>query len=484
MRPVSLNPFKGFSKLLKLHKVESQPLNRRTFLKYGTLATLPFGLNPILKPLSYMQPQAITISQVNSNFEREPLSKPFGFKGGAITNVWQTVALLKSAQGNRGIGLGTQSVLWSDASVFARHTEEGGNALMYAMSEFALQRVKGKSFQTPIDLLDQILEEVHDYGKVITNNPNLRKTFALNALVGLDNAAWLLYAKEKSIGTFDEMVPDIYKKGLSARHQKVASIPALGYGTSMQTIRDLADRGFFILKIKIGAPGTQAEMLEKDMAFLKAIHDTIGHYETPHTADGKIPYYFDANGRYDDKVTLLKFLDFAEKIGALDQIAVLEEPFGERNQFPVDEITARGPRVAADESAHTDVDALQRIQQGYNTIALKAVAKTLSMTMKIADVAYQHKVPCFCADLTVNPILVDWNKSVAARLPAFPGLDFGLQETNGWQNYANWDTMKSYLPLPQATWVESQNGVYHTDASFYKQSGGIFDVSAHYGKMF
>ena len=52
---------------------------------------------------------------------------------------------------------------------------------------------------------------------------------------------------------------------------------------------------------------------------------------------------------------------------------------------------------------------------GYQAIALKAIAKTLSMTLKIAKVAHDHNVPCFCADLTVNPILVEWNRAVAAQ---------------------------------------------------------------------
>ena len=140
--------------------------------------------------------------------------------------------------------------------------------------------------------------------------------------------------------------------------------------------------------------------------------------------------------------------------------------------------------VAADESAHTDEDAITRIEQGYNCIAVKAVAKTLSMTMKIAQVAYEKKVPCFCADLTVNPILVDWNKVVAARLPAFPNLDMGLQETNGWQNYKHWDKMMSYHPASNEGWTKTVSGVYETDENFYQKSGGIFMPSEHYEGMF
>ena len=68
------------------------------------------------------------------------------------------------------------------------------------------------------------------------------------------------------------------------------------------------------MKIKIGAPGDQDKMLEDDKAFLKAIHESIGHYETPYSKDGKLPYYFDANGRYEKHETLLRFLDYAEEI--------------------------------------------------------------------------------------------------------------------------------------------------------------------------
>ncbi len=425
----------------------------------------------------------LKIADVNSNFVREPLARPFGFKGGAITGVWQIASQLKREDGSGHLGLGAQSVLWSDSRVAARHSENGGNALMYAMTERALQMIKGQSFETPVKMIDEILEEVLAYGKKVTGQDDLRKTFALNALVSVDNAAWLMHAKDNHITMFDDMVPREYRGGLSARHAKVAAIPALGYGTAMSEIKRLADEEYFIMKIKIGAPGDQEEMLQKDQEFIKNIHETIGHYTTTHTKDGKIPYYFDANGRYKKQETLLRFLEYAEKIGALEQIAVVEEPFGEHNHDDVSQITAMGPRVAADESAHTDLDTIARIEQGYNCIALKCIAKTLSMTMKMAQVAYERNVPCFCADLTVNPILVDWNKTVAARLPTFPEMNFGLQETNGWQNYKHWDKMLERHPMNDAPWVRSKNGVYETGALFMKQSGGIFEESQFYQNL-
>ena len=68
-----------------------------------------------------------------------------------------------------------------------------------------------------------------------------------------------------SMTHFDELIPASYQPGLSAKHDKVVAIPALGYGTPIETIKQMADDGFFIMKIKIGAPGDQKEMLEKEL---------------------------------------------------------------------------------------------------------------------------------------------------------------------------------------------------------------------------
>lgn len=418
----------------------------------------------------------IRIRNTGINFEREPLF-PYRFKGSAITDSWQVIAMLESDSGARKTGLGTQGVLWSDASVFAAHSESAGNALMFAMTDRALQILKGQSFSDPVKLLDDLFPEVWAYGKQVTRNPGLRKTFALNALVPVDNAAWLLFAAENGVASFDEMIPAAYRPGLSNRNEKVAGIPSFPTGTPVDKIRAAADQGYFIMKLKTGAPGTQQEMLEKDMEFLTQVHKSIGHYETPYTANGKIPYYFDANARYEKKETLLRFLDHAKKIGAFDQLAVIEEPFDETNEEYVGDM---GVRVAADESAHTVEDAAHRIELGYSAFAVKAIAKTLSMTMKITQLAYEKNIPCFCADLTVNPILVEWNKNVAARLPAFPGMTVGLQEANGHQYYKNWAKLASFHPYAAAQWAKTTEGVFLLDDDYYRKSGGIFEPVGHY----
>jgi len=426
----------------------------------------------------------ITLTHAASNFEREPLAAPFGFKGGYMREIWQTVALLRSESGRHGIGLGSQNVLWSDARVFAGHDEAAGNSLMYLMTAFALRRAVGMSFATPPELLDALLPLTYAYGKQLTGNPDLRLTFALNALVPVDNAAWQLYCREEGIETFDAMLPPAARPALAHRHHSVASIPLMSYGVPIDEIVHAVDDGYFFLKIKIGSDpeqdGDQEKMLCWDMARLSAIHAAIKDRRIPHTEDGRIPYYLDANGRYESKETLLRLLDHADRIGALERIMIVEEPFPEAYTVDVRDVPVR---LAADESAHSDTDAEERITLGYRAIALKAIAKTMSMTLRIAAVAHRRDIPCFCADLTVNPILVDWNKNVAARLAPLPGLTTGLLETNGHQNYRDWTKMRGYHPANEAPWTQTRDGLFYLDDDFYARSGGILADSVHYRSL-
>ena len=107
------------------------------------------------------------------------------------------------------------------------------------------------------------------------------------------------------------------------------------------------------------------------------------------------------------------------------------------------------------------------------------------MTLKIAKTAKEHEIPCFCADLTVNPVLVEWNKSIAARLNTFPGLDdIGLLESNGHQNYLNWNKMMAHFPANKKPWVKPENGVYSTDDEFFRTGGGIFEDLKYYEGLF
>src|SRR5690606_31479134 len=120
-------------------------------------------------------------------------------------------------------------VLWSDVNVFTSFSEGAGNSIMYAMADYGLQLLKGQTFTEPVSIMDELWKEVYAYGKKITKNDQLRETFALNALVGVDNALWLLYARENGFESFDEMIPDAFKPAVSDRNKVVASIPLVSY---------------------------------------------------------------------------------------------------------------------------------------------------------------------------------------------------------------------------------------------------------------
>ena len=459
-------------------------ISRRNFIKTSSFASAATFLGGLLQTLPACRESSarITIKSAGSKFEREPLVRPFGFKGIYQKEFWVAAASIESNSGVRHVGLQTQCLAWSDLDVFLANSEVDGNMLLIKSLDYALQMIKGQSFSNPIELQDAILDDIYKYGQSITNNKKLRMTFTLSSIVALDNALWMLYAQENGYKTFDEMIPQEFRQVLGNHHQYVAHVPLMAYAIPLEEITEAVDQGYFFMKIKIGRPGTQEEMLEGDKARIEAIHKLIGHRETPHTLNGKIPYYFDANGRYEKKETLEKLLDHARKIGMFDQIAIIEEPFPEDADINVDDL---GVRIAADESAHTAEDVIRRIQMGYKAIALKAAAKTLSMTMRMAKVAHENNIPCFMADLTCTPILVDWNKNIAARLSPFPGMKgMGLLESNGHQNYVNWKDLVSYCPSPDGSWIESKDGLYNLDKDFYEKSGGVLKSSEHYLNLF
>src|SRR5690554_2953942 len=123
-------------------------INRREFVQLGTGALMAMGtmgLNISNPGRSMKNPSKIVIKNVDSNFERVPM-RPYRFKGGVSRETWHSVAYLEAESGISKVGLGKQGILWSDAEVFFNHSVTGGNSLMYAMTERALQILKGSSF--------------------------------------------------------------------------------------------------------------------------------------------------------------------------------------------------------------------------------------------------------------------------------------------------------------------------------------------------
>lgn len=420
----------------------------------------------------------IQVQHTAAAAEREPLIRPFGFKGNYLTGLWQAASRITSSNGHSVTGLATQSVLYGDADFFAAHSEETGNEKMFALTQEALSLLPQLPFNTPLDLQEKLLPQVIAAAGKITGKPDIHLNFVLNSLVSVDNAAWLLYARENGIRNFDEMVPAEYRQALGHRNSQIAVMFQVSYNMPVQDVVNAVKAGYFVIKIKTGYPGTQEEMLAFDSARLAEIHEAVKDLHTPH---GPVRYTMDANGRYETKDTLLRYLGHAQRIGAFDRILLYEEPFRETYTGPVHDI---GLRLAVDESVHSEADALQRLEQGYTALVLKGIAKTLSLSMRIARLAAERNVPCLCSDLTVSPVLVDWHKNLAARLSPFPGIGMGMMETNGDMNYTRWNEMKRYHPAAGSSWTEAEQGVFRLGPDFYEKSGGIFEPLPHYDALF
>ncbi len=457
-------------------------MDRRTFIEHCSymLAISQTNLlnrstnkqKPMLKPLS--------VSRVQAVIEKEKLRFPFGFKGAYLTELWQAIAYVADADGHHGVGMGTQSVLYADAEAFASTDEATGNTWMFEVSKAALAWLCDKKFADPVEAMDQLVPFLVGKGKDITGRSALHINFIFNALVSVDNALWMLYGKKHRVKSFQQLIPEQYREAFANQNREVAVMFQISYSMPLEEIANAVDQGYYVFKIKTGSPGSQPDMLHQDKARLKAIHDVINNRLAGLNSNIPIYYTMDANGRYERKQDLMNYLDYAKEIGAFERILLYEEPFVEANQEHVGDL---GVLVGADESIHSEQDAYRKIELGYNAFILKGIAKTLSLTMKIAKIAYENKIPCLCSDLTVNPVLMEWNKMIAASLSPFPILGTGLMETNGDMNYQKWEDMKLRHPYPNAEWTKVKTGKFYLDPDFFDRMGGILTVSDHYKQL-
>lgn len=427
----------------------------------------------------------ITITKTECKYVREKLLAPFGFKGGFLSELWQIVSKVECKE-SYGVGVGLQSVLWSDAEIFRTMPEEDGNLLMFRITEYAMTLLTGCTGTTPIELIDSIYDDVLAYARKISPTGNsLAETFVRNALVSVDNALWQMFGKLAKTEDIMMIIPDQYHEALGERQETLCNVPLISYGVKEDEIRRLLDTGTVLLKIKIGFDNggamTKQEMLEWDKARIKQIHDIAKSYTTTYTESGHILYYMDANGGYDTIERITSLIEYTQEIGVYERIALLEEPFPSGDMTNVSSLRVL---VAADESVHSLEDAKERIALGYSAITLKPIAKTLSETLKILKYAYEMNIPCFCADLTVPPVMVEFNRNVAARIPRIPGMKAGILESNGAQNYVGWERLKSYHPMADAKKSFGEDGLYHQDDEFFENSGGIFRPSNYYDNLF
>ena len=422
------------------------------------------------------------IAGVDLDLQREPFARPFAFKGSAFHEKWNLIVRLDDEAGTRAYGLGGLAVLWSDARVFAAHTESGGNALMTATLERALQAALDVEWERPPDLLAVVRPAAEAFARAATGlGAALQPTFVLNALVALDNAAWLLWARRHGLDRFADWVPEEARPMLRDRQARVVRTPAVGYNMPDGRIEALLAAGAGILKLKVGHPGDEAQMLAGDARNLERLGRLTEGRTTPHTEDGRVALYLDANGRYPSADAVRRLLDHADALGLLDRIAILEEPLAPEARDAVGELPVR---VAADESLHDPDDVPRRSDLGYAAIAVKPAGKTLSVAFQMLAAAHRASMTAFVADNACVPALVEWNKGVAARLPAFPGVRGGMMESNGAENYGRWEGMLAEHPAAGAPWLAEREGAWRLDDDYYARSGGIFaDPEPYLGEL-
>lgn len=418
----------------------------------------------------------IRIVKCDLEFVREPLKAPFGFKGRYLDELWQTVVKLQSEHFTVTAPC-VESVLWSDASVFGAYPPALSSALMMTVTGRALKMIEGQHFVSPDLLIDGLVPELQKYADAVCGF-SVAPTFVLNSLVGLDIALWTLYAKENGISSFDGIVPEYAKQALSCRHETLAHIPLLSYAVGEPQIKDILDAGTALLKIKIGkaVPGCSSReedmkaMVAWDIERLSQIHALAKHYETPLTKDGNVLYYLDANGRYGSKALVEQLLDAADKMGALSRIALLEEPLAPDDESFVGDLPVC---VNADETAHSLSDVRKRLSLGYKAVALKPIAKTLSVSFRMAAAIHEAGGQALCADLTVNPFLAEWNKRFASRIAPLAGMKVGCVEVNGDQNYTHWDELHGLLPAGTER-IDAKNGGFALGKDRYGENDPIF----------
>lgn len=404
--------------------------------------------------------------------QREPLSRPFGFKGGAFTEKWIIVTSLTTDAGWTETGIGGLAVLWSDPGVFFSRSEIGGNLAMALIADEAARSLVGKDITSPFAAVSFLADTIAPFARKVTGRKELRKTFILNCLVSLDLTLWKLFAREQGTEDLWDLLPPEYRVALPERHLRLGRVPLVDYNMPVRQATALADEGCPLLKIKLGSPGNQEEMCSKDKDRITVLHKAL--------KDRGVLYYLDANGRYEREDTLLDLLAHAERIGMLRRILLLEEPYPEDRDFHVSTLPVR---VAADESVHGPEDVAVKAALGYGAFTLKPAGKTLSLSLEILREAARLGLPCFVADSAAVPLLVEWNKCVAARLSALPGLADGVLESNGKEYCAAWDRLVREHPVPEAPWILPNKGYYETGESFFRISGGVFRPYKGYERL-
>ena len=123
----------------------------------------------------------LKIQKCNVAHVKEALISPFGFKGGYLTQLWQSVVKVE-CDGYFAASPCTQSVLWSDPKVFSAFPGEKGDEIMLSVTKKACEMLEGMSFNTPDELIPALLPALKNHAFTLTGF-EVAETFILNSLV-------------------------------------------------------------------------------------------------------------------------------------------------------------------------------------------------------------------------------------------------------------------------------------------------------------
>jgi len=193
------------------------------------------------------------------------------------------------------------------------------------------------------------------------------------------------------------------------------------------------------------------------------IHASSAPRDAPH-AGRAAAYYFDAKRPLREEGHPPPLLDTRGRSG-FDRIAVVEEPFRRSSRSRWGTGRPGGRRRERHRRGRRPED-----RPRLRAIALKPIAKTLSMSLRIARLAHERGVPCFCADLTsTDPGGLD--KVFAAASPRSPACRWA-----SWRRTATRTTgTGGHAPPPpllRRALDSAEKGVFRLDEDFYARSAG------------
>ncbi|MFQ9681522.1 MAG: hypothetical protein ACLRZH_16775 [Ruthenibacterium lactatiformans] len=264
----------------------------------------------------------------------------------------------------------------------------------------------------------------------------------------MDFALWQLWNAKRGNGTFDALCASFCPE-LTNREKELGSIPLITYHTPEDELHALLEDGAFLLKVKIGSDpeknGDPEAMLAWDIGRLRTVHTAAAGFTTPYTECGRPVYYLGQRPLSGQGISAALSGCCGQDGRAGAHRAAGGAVCGDRPE-PVHGLPVR---VAGDECPQRTGRCLpdpgirlfgHRLQTHCKN-AVRHAGDGARGAEKRRGVLLRGPDGAACA--------LDWNMSLAARLPRVPGLRVGVVESNGPQNYTDWRRLDAMCAAPE-----------------------------------